>query len=288
MSDTPQVEIIEERWVDFYDDTVLAVLARIDGALTILVPVRPVCDVLGVDWNGQYQRIRRDDVLRSTMCEIHTVARDGKRRKMAALPLEYLHGWLFGMSESQVKEEYREKITLYRRECFRALSAAFQADRALPAPTSPTAESGMTLAQIADLGRAVTQMAEQQMALEGRVEETHDLAAHAHQRLDRAADVIKALQRRVGTVEDKLHPHAYITDQQAANVANVVKALAEMLTRQQGKNQYQGVFAELHRRFGVASYKHIRQEQYSAVLKFLDDWYDAAKAGHQQQQGTNV
>jgi hypothetical protein len=124
------------------------------------------------------------------MCEIHTVARDGKRRKMAALPIEFLHGWLFGITESQVKEEYREKITLYRRECFTVLSAAFQADRALPEPTSSKGESGMTLAQIRDLGAALMQMAEQQMALEGRVDETHALATQAHGRLDKAADVM--------------------------------------------------------------------------------------------------
>ncbi len=132
MSDKPQIEVLEERWVDFYDDTILAALVSVAGATKIVVPVRPVCEVLGLDWNGQYQRIRRDEVLGSTMCEIHTVARDGKRRKMAALPLEYLHGWLFGIGATQVKEEYREKITLYRRECFRALSAAFQAELMLP------------------------------------------------------------------------------------------------------------------------------------------------------------
>jgi hypothetical protein len=67
VSDKPHIEIIEERWVDFYDDTVLAVLIRLDDALKIVVPVRPVCDVLGVDWNGQYQRIRRDGVLSTAL-----------------------------------------------------------------------------------------------------------------------------------------------------------------------------------------------------------------------------
>jgi hypothetical protein len=46
-------EIIDERWVEFYGDTILAVLAKVEGKVQVLVPVRPVCDVLGVDWNGQ-------------------------------------------------------------------------------------------------------------------------------------------------------------------------------------------------------------------------------------------
>jgi hypothetical protein len=142
----------------------------------------------------------------------------------------------------------------------------------------------MTLAQIRDLGAALMQMAEQQMALEGRVDETHALATQAHGRLDKAADVINSLQRRTYKLEDKLHPHAYITEEQAAHVSTVVKSLAEMLTRQKGKNQYQGVFSELYRRFGVPSYKHIRQEQYDSVLAFLDDWYAAAKEGRERQE----
>jgi hypothetical protein len=267
-------EIIDERWVEFYGDTILAVLAKIDGKLQVLVPVRPVCDVLGVDWNGQYQRIRRDDVLGSTMCEIHTVARDGKRRKMAALPLEYLHGWLFGISASQVKEEFRDKITLYRRECFQALSTAFQADLVLPDKEAPPATgTGMTLAQVRDLGLAIAQMAEQQLALEGRVDETHALATQAHGRLDKAAEVIGALQRRVGTVENRLSPGTAITEDQAAEVSNRVKALAHLLSgKEKGKNHYQGVFGELYRRFGVTSYTHIPQGQYAEVLAFLEEW----------------
>ncbi|NJL06250.1 MAG: hypothetical protein HC911_15365 [Chloroflexaceae bacterium] len=74
MSDKPQIEVLEERWVEFYDDTILAVLVRMDGVVRVLVPVRPVCDVLGVDWEGQRQRIARDEVLGSTVVEMTTVA----------------------------------------------------------------------------------------------------------------------------------------------------------------------------------------------------------------------
>jgi hypothetical protein len=201
-----------------------------------------------------------------------TTARDGKRYKMLALPLEYLHGWLFGISASQVKEEFRDKITLYRRECFQALSTAFQADLALPDKEAAPAP-GMTLSQVRDLGLAIAQMAEQQLALEGRVDETHALATQAHGRLDKAAEVIGALQRRMGTVENRLSPGAVITEDQAAEVSNRVKALAHLLSgKEKGKNHYQGVFGELYRRFGVTSYTHIPQGQYAEVLKFLEEW----------------
>jgi hypothetical protein len=57
-----------------------------------------------------------------------------------------------------------------------------------------------------------------------------------------------------------------------------------MLTRQKGKNQYQGVYGALHRRLGVRSSTMIRQEQYDAVPAFLEDWYDAAKEGRERKE----
>ncbi len=285
MRNTPQnVEIVEERWVEFYNDTILAVLVRVDNVLQVLVPVRPVCDVLGINWDGQRQRIARDNVLSSTAVEITAVARDGKRRKMSALPLEYLHGWLFGIGESQVKEEYREKITLYRRECFQALSKAFQSDLALPEPAKaavPAVDASMTLTQVRDMALAIAQMADQQLALEGRVDETHALATQAHGRLDKAAQVIGALQRRIGTVENRLNPGAAITEDQAAEISQRVRALAHLLSgTEKGKNHYQGVFGEIYRHFGVTSYTHIPLDRYAEVLEFLEDWRQAV-AGKQ-------
>ena len=35
-------------------------------------------------------------------------------------------------------------------------------------------------------------------------------------------------------------------------------------------------FSDLRRRFGVSGYKNIRQDQYQAVLDFLDDWRESA------------
>ena len=109
-------------------------------------------------------------------------------------------------------------------------------------------------------------MADQQLALEQRVVE-HD------GRLDRAATVIKEVQRRLTTIEDQLAPSAYITDAQAAEIASLVKAIAQQLSeRDKSKNHYQGVFGELYRRFHVSTYKHVRQEQFAEVLAFLDEW----------------
>ena len=49
----------EQKQVLFYDDEVTAVLV----GDSVYVPIRPICDYLGVDWSAQLQRARRDAVL---------------------------------------------------------------------------------------------------------------------------------------------------------------------------------------------------------------------------------
>jgi hypothetical protein len=58
-----------------------------------------------------------------------------------------------------------------------------------------------------------------------------------------------------------------------------------MLTRQKGKNHYQGVFGEIYRHFGVTSYTHIPLDRYADVLAFLEDWRTAAMKGKQLPDG---
>ena len=105
--------------------------------------------------------------------------------------------------------------------------------------------------------------------------------------MDAAARIIKHVQGqvetvvgdlttvhvRLGVLEGQVQPAGSITEGQAAEISNRVKALGEVLTgTDPSKNHYQGIFGELYRRFGVSSYKLIRQDQYAAVLQFLEDW----------------
>ncbi len=274
MTDAESLIPLEERTVDFYGDALVAVLVRVHEQPEIYVPLRPICDYLGLNWSGQLQRLRRDEVLREALqfvCITHTNPAGGDPN-VVCLPLEYLPGWLFGISTSRVRPELQAKITQYRRECFRVLWRAFQANAvaALEARESP-APASTSLMHIRDMGLAIAQMADQQLALEQRVSTTED-------RLDRAAQVFKAFDQRLSTVEEQLHPAAYISDAQAAEIASQVKALAQRLTEHDpSKNHYQGVFAEIYRRFGVSTYKHVRREQYAAVLAFLDEWRNAVE-----------
>jgi hypothetical protein len=258
---------IAEKQVDFYGDDITAALVETTGQETIYVPLRPLCDYLGLTWSSQLQRIKRDPVLSEmqTVVIINTV--QGPRETIC-LPLEYLNGWLFGVSASRVTTDLREKVIRYQRDCYKVLSNHFQGeatlDRGGPAPSAG-------LLQIREMGLAIVKMAEEQIELERNVN-------RAHSRLDQAALIVKSLDQRLTTVEKKLTPSSLITDDQASEVSQAVKALAEFLTsKDKSKNHYQAVFQEIYRRFGVSSYKNIRADQFTTVLKFLEEWREKGK-----------
>jgi hypothetical protein len=90
-------------------------------------PVKPICDALGIDWEGQRQRIERDDVLSTCACMIQVqLPHDMQRRSHVCLPLDFLNGWLFGVDTSRVAEGNRESLLRYKLECYRVLRDAFQ------------------------------------------------------------------------------------------------------------------------------------------------------------------
>jgi hypothetical protein len=286
MSDTtPALTPQEERIVAFYDDQIPA--ARVEGD-EIYVPVRQVADALGLAWGSQNNRIQRDEVLARRVRKVLMHGADGKVREMICLPLDLLPGWLFGVTTSKVRPELRDKLTRYREECFRVLWQAFRPQILVTDAAPPTYDSGALaqLQQIAEMGRAITAMAEQQMEIQRHQQ-------HLAERLNKAGQIVRGMQGDIGTLqgdvgniqvrldvlEDRLHPATYITDAQATEVSNLIKALAELLSEtDKAKNHYQGIFGEIYRRFGVASYKIIRQEQYAAVLAFLADWRAARLA----------
>lgn len=116
MSDTQSISAT----VDFHGNS-LSVVTAADGRR--LVAMRPICEAIGLQWESQYNRLRRNEVLTSTISVMNMVAVDGKEREQVCLPLEYLNGWLFGISTSRVKPEIRQRLEDYQRECYQVLNA---------------------------------------------------------------------------------------------------------------------------------------------------------------------
>lgn len=65
--------------------------------------------------------MKRDELLNSTMSIMDIVANDGKVRQMVVLPLKMLNGWLFGIDTARVKNDIKQTIIDYQRECYEVL-----------------------------------------------------------------------------------------------------------------------------------------------------------------------
>lgn len=87
------------------------------------VALRPLVEGIGLNWSGQFLRVRRDPVLGPVVCVTQTVGQDGKVREMTSLPVSMLSGFLFKIDANRVRKEVREKVTVYQRECYAALNA---------------------------------------------------------------------------------------------------------------------------------------------------------------------
>ena len=189
MTDTSSVALVPRavREVTFYGDVLLIALV---GDVPY-VAIRPIADFIGLDWSSQRQRIMRDDILHEESKLVVMTGADGKQREMFSLPLELLPGWLFGVTPSKARPEYREKLTQYRRDCFRVLWRAFQTDLA---QYSPRAATPSPLLEVRGLALAVAQMAEQQMELQVQV-------LTANEKIDQAITIVGDLEKRLTTVE---------------------------------------------------------------------------------------
>ncbi|NWJ99035.1 MAG: ORF6C domain-containing protein [Chloroflexi bacterium] len=302
---------LEEKTVDFYGDQITAVLVETkSGKQEVYVPIRPLCDFLGLSWRGQRERIERDEILSDALKGVrvtrtpleNTGKKSGGPQDVLSLPLKYLPGWLFGIDAKRVKPELKEKIIRYRRECYEVLWQAFQAEALNAAntglfdvETTPTQyQPNPILVQLreqalaqANLSLAQAKFAEQQLEIERQVILTKKIADSAHERLNNAGAIVLNLRNRLTQVEELIHPAALVSELQATEISNAVKLLANQLTKQgAGKNQYQAVFEEIYRRFGATGYKSIRRDQYQPVLDFLEEWRLSAGGIPQPKQTT--
>lgn len=291
---------VEEKIVSFYEDEVVAVAVEADGERQIVAPMRPIVEYLGLAWSSQLQRIRRDPVLARKVVGVFITntptagGTSGGRQEMLCLPLDMIHGWLFGITVSRVKEELQEKILRYQEECYRVLYAAFTPSQAA-SPTSDDSDA---------LWLAMRENAQQQVELwdamiaeRRRLRETqelvdmHEESLWEHSReLDEHRAAIHELQReqrQIGVRLDGLTkilpaPRAAIGPEQKAALQELVKELVASAKDRdirlgQGRNDYAAVWTAFNRRFRIAKYAELQSAQFEEAVRWLEEWLNRVR-----------
>lgn len=111
------------------------------------IAIKPICENIGLDWEAQRQRIKRNDILNSTACMIKVVAKDGKNREVLCLPLGYLNGWLAGIELSRVNPQIKPLLKQYQLECFDVLYNHFMPKVAQQFPNTISPEQQQQIQQ---------------------------------------------------------------------------------------------------------------------------------------------
>ncbi len=109
--------------IDFHDQQLVTL--KKDGK--VWVAMKPISDALGLNWSGQFLRLNRHPVLSTCICMMQMqVAGDKQNRDWIFIDLDYVNGWLFGIDANRVKEELRERVIEYQRECYQVLAKHFR------------------------------------------------------------------------------------------------------------------------------------------------------------------
>jgi hypothetical protein len=229
----------------------------------IYIPIRTLCDYLGLSYTGQRDRIRRDPVLSEHIHQVRIfrTEEEGGEQDMICLNLKFLPGWLFGISVNRIKEELKEKIVRYQREGYDVLWEAFQ-DGKLTTETNfdELLASDTPAAQAYRTAAAIMKIARQQLILEGQLE-TYAIKLIDH-------------EQRLEEIEATLGDTGrFINPDQAMQISQAVKAIATEIGKKTKKNEYGGVYGQLYRKFGVASYKQIPAHKFDHAMKWLTKWY---------------
>jgi hypothetical protein len=275
MTDANALVPIAERAVDFYGDQITALLVTEGERQQIYVPIRPLCDYLGVDWSAQRQRINRDPVLADvqmsvvvTTTDIDPESRRPRSSAMLCLPLDYLNGWLFGISASRVKEEIRDNLIRYQRECYRVLADAFLSPDVVVRPVD---ESESALMQLHNMALVIAATTREML-------EVRRLALDNKTRLDAARDYLTGLNQRLKLVEQRTLAGP-LTEEQAREIQHRVNLIAQELSKHEpGQKHHMGIYEALRQETGATSYKSIPPKGYETAVAFLDNWLSAIQS----------
>lgn len=90
----------------------------------IYAALKPICENIGIAYNGQWERLKRTPWANVRM--IRTVGADGKQRDMVAISRKTLTMWLATIDTNRLGDEQaRHNVTVYQKEAAEALDKYF-------------------------------------------------------------------------------------------------------------------------------------------------------------------
>jgi hypothetical protein len=259
MTKSNALTLVEQKSVDFYGDELTAVRAS-DGR--VYVGLTQMCNALGIDPQGQRRRGERHTVLSKGLKGVDKLSTPGGIQSGYVLRVDLVPLWLSGIRAAAVKEEIRPKLERFQEEAATVLWEAFQEGR-LTTDTNfeMLLNEDTDTVQAYKMALAIVKLAKQQILLEGRVGDTEL----------RLEDV----EERLTTIEEQFTGQDVVTEVQASQISQAVKAVALALGKQSGRNEFGACYGEVYRKFNVTSYKMVPRRKFDEVMAFLTEWHQS-------------
>lgn len=231
------------------------------------IPLQDVCFALGVDTNGQRQRIQRDEAIQDRLVNIpmETAYQNTTRvREVACLNLRALPYWLGTIDALRVKDEHRKKVILFKREFAEAAWFVFRSE-IIPSELRAEMDTYDTpqeqeYAALMDEARDLRKKLD---LLNGKVE----------RELERVGGDVRDLVGRLGALEAKLVGRTIINSAQARLLSDLVSSVALSQHEHNRKKSKSQCFAEVHedfkRNFQVHIYSVLPEEQLEDAINYL-------------------
>jgi len=226
-----------------------------------------ICRPLGIDANGQMQRIKRDQALTDgiKIITVDTDYKDGSRKKeKSAMDLRYLPYWLGTIDANRIKEEHRAKVILFKKEFALAAWDFFRSDiiskDVLAEMDAHLSEREQQYHQIMDDLRTTRQKLD---LLSGKTEEE----------LHRVNGQLSDVYGRIGILETSLIGKIIINSAQAKWISDMIAIVAESAAEKNKKKSLSQHFSEVQidfkTTFGIHIYSVLPENMLEAAASYL-------------------
>lgn len=282
----------EQRTADFYGEELIALR---DASGAIWVPLRRLCEAIGVAFPSQLTKVTQDPVMSEHLRRAPVLLADGRTYEMECLALKYVRGWLFSINANRVKAEVRDRLIQYQREVIEILDRAFGRD--LPAPRMDDAmilamrDNAMQQAQLWEMVLAERQ----RLRVTEELVQEHDDRLGDHDRhlwhhdhaLETALEELASLRQKQGDLMARFSDITRLLPAPTETIGPAQKAAIKALVDDivgaaqehgvrlgQGRNDYPAVWDAFKRRFDLAKYDELTLAQYEEAIAWLKAWLD--------------
>lgn len=247
---------VETLAITFFDQPVLA--ARLQDG-TIVLSLRDLCTVTGLNQTAQLRRLRRDEELRDGVYQLRMQTAGGPQAQLF-LMLEFVPAWLSSVNRARATPVARERLRYLKIFAIQHVYNAVASAAGLPEGASRRIED------LRDLDRfdaAMQGIAERQQALEESQE--------------KARQAWRDHEQRIRQLESQLAVTATLSVEQRGTIYQLVQAWAlARIEHEQIASQaaFAGCWAAIKTRYKVAKYEHIPARAYDDCVHYIRRAYE--------------